>query len=215
VQFTIHSVFYTTKCCSPCALYTCGVPRLWTETIDEHRREVHGAILDAAWDLVVEHGPTSVTMSQVAERAGIGRATLYKYFPDVATILLAWHERHVAGHLDRLAAIRDRLDDPGERVVAVLSEYAVIARQRGHGSAELGAFLHRGEHVAHAEQHLRSLVRDLVADAAASGDVRSDVDPAELADYCLAALSAAGSVRSESAAKRLVMVTMAGLRPDR
>jgi len=28
-------------------------------------------------------------MSHIAERAGIGRPTLYKYFPDVETILLA------------------------------------------------------------------------------------------------------------------------------
>lgn len=191
------------------------MPKLWTETIDEHRREVRGAILDAAWDLVAEHGPTSVTMSQVAERAGIGRATLYKYFPDVATILLAWHERHVAGHLEHLAAVRDRHEDSGERLLAVLSEYAVIAHQRGRGGAELAAFLHRGEHVARAEQHLRSLVRDLVADAVAEGDVRGDVDPEELANYCLAALNAAGGVRSEPAVKRLVKVTVAGLRPGR
>ena len=38
-------------------------------------------------------------MSQIAEQTGIGRATLYKYFPDVEAILLAWHERQVTGHL--------------------------------------------------------------------------------------------------------------------
>ena len=54
------------------------MPKLWTETIEEHRREVREAILDAAWALAAEHGPLSVTMSQVAQAAGIGRATLYK-----------------------------------------------------------------------------------------------------------------------------------------
>lgn len=34
-----------------------------------------------------------MTMSRIAEEIGIGRATLYKYFPDVEAILLAWHER--------------------------------------------------------------------------------------------------------------------------
>src|SRR5918996_4902222 len=62
------------------------VPRLWTETIEEHRRAVRDATLDTAAALVGEHGLRSVTMSQIAEETGIGRATLYKYFPDVEAI---------------------------------------------------------------------------------------------------------------------------------
>lgn len=189
------------------------MPKLWNETIEQHRRDVRAAILDAAWDLVAEHDPTSVTMSQVAERAGIGRATLYKYFPDVATILLAWHERHVAGHLEHLVAVRDERRGPGERLSAVLNEYAVIAFHRGHGGADLMAFLHRSEHVARAQGHLQAMVSDLLADAAAVGYVRDDVAPDELATYCLAALGAAGGLLSEAAAQRLVTVTLAGLRP--
>ncbi|HEX5902785.1 MAG TPA: helix-turn-helix domain-containing protein, partial [Actinomycetota bacterium] len=56
------------------------MPRLWTETVDAHRREVRSAVLDAAADLVAERGLRSVTMSEIAHRSGIGRATLYKYF---------------------------------------------------------------------------------------------------------------------------------------
>jgi AcrR family transcriptional regulator len=73
------------------------MPKLWSETIAAHRHTVRETILDATWALVAEHGLLAVTMSQIAEEAGIGRATLYKYFPDVEAILLAWHERHVAG----------------------------------------------------------------------------------------------------------------------
>lgn len=39
------------------------------------------AILDAARDLLLENGPTAVTHAQVAERAGIGRATVYRHWP--------------------------------------------------------------------------------------------------------------------------------------
>jgi AcrR family transcriptional regulator len=45
------------------------------------------AILDTTAALVAEGGLLSVTMSRIAEEAGIGRATLYKYFPDVEAIL--------------------------------------------------------------------------------------------------------------------------------
>jgi AcrR family transcriptional regulator len=42
-------------------------------------------------------------MSQVAQRAGIGRATLYSYFPDVEHILLAWHDQEVERYHGALA----------------------------------------------------------------------------------------------------------------
>jgi len=72
---------------------------LWDDTIESHRRAVRDTTLDAAAALVAEHGLASVTMSEIAERTGIGRATLYRYFPDVEAILLAWHERQVSSHL--------------------------------------------------------------------------------------------------------------------
>ncbi len=75
------------------------MPRLWTETIQTHRNQVRDAILDTMAALVEEQGLLQVTMSQIAEQAGIGRATLYKYFPDIESILLAWHDRQITAHL--------------------------------------------------------------------------------------------------------------------
>ena len=37
-------------------VYTSAVPKLWSETIAAHRREVRDAILDTAAALVDEHG---------------------------------------------------------------------------------------------------------------------------------------------------------------
>jgi AcrR family transcriptional regulator len=164
---------------------------------------------------VAEHGLRSVTMSQIAEETGIGRATLYKYFPDVDAILLAWHERQIAGHLAELAAIRDQAGDAGERLEAVLETYALIRHgSQGHHDTELVTFLHRDKHVARAEQHLTDLIRDLVTEAAKIGVVRDDVAPDELASYCLCALTTASSLPSKAAVHRLVTVTLAGLRPS-
>jgi hypothetical protein len=77
------------------------------------------------------------------------------------------------------------------------------------------AVLHRGGHVAHAEQHLKALLRGLRNEAAAASDVRKDVPPDELATYCLQALTAAGRLSSKGALLRLVKVTLAGLRRSR
>src|ERR671913_355951 len=118
------------------------MPKPWNETIEAHRRAVHDAILETTAALVAEHGLRSVTMSQIAERTGIGRATLYKYFPDVEAILLAWHERQITGHLDQLAEVRDQAGDADQRLEAVLEAYALISHERfshEHPGPELAA----------------------------------------------------------------------------
>ena len=185
------------------------MPKLWNDTIEAHRRAVRDATLDTTAALVAEHGLLSVTMSQIAENTGIGRATLYKYFPDIEAILLAWHERQVAGHLEHLAEIRDQAGDAGERLEAVLEAYALISHQ--HHGTELAALLHRGEHVTRAQHQLRDLIRDLLIEGAENGDLRDDVAPDELASYCLHALTAASTLPSKAAVRRLVTVTLSGL----
>jgi len=192
------------------------MPKLWTETMDAHRAAVRDATLDATAALVAEYGLPSVTMSRIAEETGIGRATLYKYFPDIDAILAAWHERQISGHLQQLAAIRDQAGSAGERLEAVLRAYALIQHDQHdqHGS-ELAALLHRGEHVVRAQQQLHNFISDLLAEGAKAGDLRDDVAPSELASYCLHALTAASSVPSKAAVHRLVAVAMAGLRPQR
>ena len=190
--------------------YTSTVPKLWTSTVEAHRREVRAAILDAAAALVAQHGLRSVTMSRVAEATGIARATLYKYFPDGDAILAAWHERQVAAHLAKLAEVRDQAGDARQRLEAVLEAYALLAhRQQG---SEFAAPLHRGHHVAHAQRQVGDLFRDLLREAAEAGEIRDDVPPEELASYCLHALAAAGSLHSKAALRRLVGVVLAGVR---
>ncbi|MEU6141128.1 TetR/AcrR family transcriptional regulator [Streptomyces sp. NPDC047081] len=189
------------------------MPKLWNETIDAHRRAVHDAILDTTADLAAERGVRSVTMSQIAEQVGIGRATLYKYFPDVEAILLAWHDRQVTEHLEQLAEVRDQVDGAASKLEAVLRAFARISRHsRGHSATDLSALLHRDERVVEAQQQLHHMLRDLLAEGARAGELRGDVPPDELATYCLHALTAAAELPSDAAADRLVTVTLSGLR---
>jgi AcrR family transcriptional regulator len=146
-------------------------------------------------------------MSDVAERAGIGRATLYKYFPDVETALNAWHQRQVSGHLHQLRALAHEAGETWDRLAAVLQAYAFIVHDMDHQKAKLGAHgpalasvLHRGDHVARAQQHLQDFIQELLAKCASEGQVRSDVPVSELARFCLHALGAAGRLTSKVAA---------------
>ena len=187
------------------------MPRLRESTLDAHRSAVRAAILDAAAALVARGGVRAVTMSRVAEDAGIGRATLYRYFPDVDALLLDWHERRLGEHLAELAQLRHAGGTALDRLAAVLAAFGSI-RHRHPGAGD-AAPLHGGAHVTRAHGHVREMVHELVAAAVRDGVVRGDVPPAELAAYCLAALDAAAELGSGEAVERLVAVTLDGLRP--
>ena len=184
----------------------------WNETIEAHRRDVREAILETAAKLISDSGLLSLTMSKLAEETGIGRATLYKYFPDVEAVLVAWHDRMISGHLDQLTAVLQGPGDAWDRLERVLRMYAQAQhRFRNANSTDVMVDLHRGEHVTRAEQELRDLVRGLLAQAVAAGRVRADVPPDELTAYCLNALGAASRLSSEAAIQRLLQVTLTGL----
>jgi AcrR family transcriptional regulator len=193
------------------------MPKLWNETIEAHRHDVRHAIVEATAELVNEHGLMSVTMSQIAEQSGIGRATLYKYFPDIESILSAWHHQQIAHHLGQLGEIRDQSGGSAwERLERVLEGFALISYEsrRGH-DGELAALLHRDQQVSDAEVELRAMIERLLADATSTGEVRTDVGLDELAVYCLRSLAAAGSMPSKAAVHRLVKVTLSGLSQQR
>ncbi|PWN04358.1 TetR/AcrR family transcriptional regulator [Nocardioides silvaticus] len=191
------------------------MPKLWNETIESHRNAVREAILETTWRLVNERGLLSVTMTQVAEGVGIGRATLYKYFPDVESILRAHHQRHVDQHLEELTKFAGSSGPADERLHAALSHYALICHYRArHGSADLSALLHRSADVADAEERIHGLFTQLLDEVSASGGVRTDIAASELADYCLHALGAAAKAPDEAATSRLVELCLRSLQSD-
>jgi AcrR family transcriptional regulator len=206
----------------PTDAYSLEVPKLWNTTVEEHRRTVHTAILDTTAALVIEHG-MAVTMSQIAQHTGIGRATLYKYFKDVESIMVAWHERQVGEHLRQLNAAVAGCTDLGERLRTVLTVYADLSstgrnghEHSAHGERHPVDFtvpLHRAPHIHQAQRQVHNLVTEIIETAAGAGLTRTDVPAAELATYCLHALTAAVASPSRAARDRLVTVTLAGLQP--
>lgn len=199
-------------------MYSDVVPKLWDKTIEEHRRSVREATLDTTANLVAEKGLRAVTMSEIAENTGIGRATLYKYYPDVESILSAWHQRQISRHLEHLSEVRGHGETAIDRLQGVLTAYAHIQRERArhhhqpHGR-ELEALIHSDPQVDEAQRELHQLIRELIEDAVSDAAVRDDIPSPELAGYAIHALDAAGHAPSEAAASRLVTLTLAGMRP--
>jgi len=189
-----------------------SVPKLWDDSIESHRRAVRDAIMDAAWRLAEERGPLALTMSEIAQAAGIGRATLYKYFADVESILVAQHARHVEKHLEELKRLQTEPGDGLSRLVNLVHGYATICFHRGrHGSTELAALVHRGPEIVDVERRLHGLFVATLAEARSAGVTRQDLSADELANFCLHALPAAGQAGDAEQVSGLVRVVLDGL----
>lgn len=97
----------------------------------ELEAETRLRITEAAVDLHGTVGPARTTISAVAERAGVQRATVYRHFPDEEALFAAcsahWAAQHPFPDLDRWAAIADT----GERLRTAVGEL-----YRWYGSTE-------------------------------------------------------------------------------
>ncbi len=95
----------------------------------ELQRETRRRIVEATVELHRTQGPANTTISEIAQRAGVNRLTVYNHFPDITDLLRAcsksWTERHPAPDPTPWAQIRD----PQERLRTALTElYGFYAR---------------------------------------------------------------------------------------
>ncbi|MFI5619348.1 TetR/AcrR family transcriptional regulator [Streptomyces sp. NPDC051567] len=129
----------------------------------------HEQILAAAEQLFGECEPHTVTMDRIARAAGVGRATLYRRFPDpaaVAAALLDEHHQALAGQLaygppplGPGAAPAERLAAFYTAATALLERHLPLALGAGPGPAWL-----RGETYGHWRAHVRALLAEAGAE---------------------------------------------------
>ena len=62
------------------------------KTSKSQQEQTRRTVIRTAVDLMTEHGYEAATMKQIARTAGIGDATIYKYFATKEKILLAYYE---------------------------------------------------------------------------------------------------------------------------
>ena len=96
------------------------------------RRDLDTAILDAATDLAVGGGFDNVRQRDVAERAGVSLATLYKRFRSKEELLAATMARTIEAFEQRMAAQPARGDTPSERLVSFFDALTSEMRARPH-----------------------------------------------------------------------------------
>ena len=79
-------------------------------------------ITTAAVELHGTVGPAATTMSAVAERAGVTRATLYRHFPNEAALFAACSREWLAAHPRPSVASWAEIADPATRIHVALRD---------------------------------------------------------------------------------------------
>jgi AcrR family transcriptional regulator len=139
-------------------------------------------ILDAAQRLIAKRGVQRVTLEDVAAEAGVGRATLFRRFPDRGALLLALLDEHERELQDQVLNGPPPLGPgaPPTRRMMSFAE-ALFALTREHRQLLLGsettAPMARMRTGAYAVWHLHL--------AALLAELRPDADPDVVADLIL------------------------------
>lgn len=135
------------------------------------------AIIDAALSLFAENGPGGLCMEEVAARAGVGKATLYR----------RWHSKEDL-LLDAMAALKTPLPEPaGESVradlvqlVAALCRDAADPRRTREFALLLGEGAKyprlKARYVETVVEPRREVIRSVLRRGVASGELRADTD---------------------------------------
>ena len=171
-----------------------GAARREPGTRERAKAERRRRLRDAALAVFAEKGFEAATTREIAERAGVGAATLFRYAQEKRDLLLMIVN-------DDLAAINDEsfatLDPDAALLDALLHLFTArytywaanpaLAREAIHvtvlARAERDTF--ETQRYRHRRNHLLVTLVDLIARDQARGRVRADYDPAFLAEYFL------------------------------
>jgi AcrR family transcriptional regulator len=172
------------------------MPSKWSDLLDRHRAELRERILAAALELLRERGMAGLTMSALAERAEISRATLYHHFPDIDAVLAAWVGAEIERSLEVLMREAAQIPAPLDRLQYLVDAQLTTFASHNH---RLSADLFESEasppsirrEVAARMAPLRQMLATTIDEAKAAGAFAPDVDTPLAADLVLGLLGAA------------------------
>ena len=169
------------------------------------------AVLAAAFAAFAEHG-TEASLEDVARRAGVGIGTLYRHFPSRDALVEAAYRRGVEMLCDDAVRLLSA-ETPGRALELWMSTFVgYVATKRGLASTLKQAYDKNADLFAYVHARLRESMDTLVNAAADSGDIRSDVSPADLLRALGGVCMVSDQADWQDQARRLVALLMDGLR---
>ena len=129
------------------------MPKIIGDSLVSHRELTRARLFEALGSLMGEQSFESITMSQIAERAGVGRTAVYNHFADKEVLLLAYM-REVTSEFARVLTQRLEAEpDPLMRLrIYIRSHLQMIGRY--HVKAGMGLRRHMsGQGASHLHDH--------------------------------------------------------------
>ena len=80
-------------------------------------------ILDAAVKLFAQRGYSDANTQELADRLGVGKGTIYRYFPTKRDLFLAAVDRVIRGLIEAIDAAAESADDPLHRMANAVKAY--------------------------------------------------------------------------------------------
>jgi AcrR family transcriptional regulator len=177
-------------------------------------RRNYDALLAAADELFTTHGP-DVALDEIARRAGVGNATLYRHFPDRRDLLVAV----CVGEVEALCILGEELEadpDPGRALARWLRAYIEhVSAKHGLAAAFATGRREDSELVAACQVAVEAIGTSLLQRAKDDGPVRIDVNLPDVITL-VNAIAMAAETTDDPAADRLLAIVLAGItRPGR
>lgn len=92
------------------------MPRIEAENLPEHRRLVHERVFEAFSELMAERSYDSISMAQLAQRAGLGRTAIYHHFHDKNAVVVAFATHETEQYVASLTSELTQTDLPVEQL---------------------------------------------------------------------------------------------------
>ena len=147
----------------------------------------HDAILGAVYDLLHEKSVRDLTIEEVARRAGVGKPTIYKWWPSKAALVMAMLDERITENLP--APLPALGAGNAEEVIRSLVRQ-LIRRFNGFAGKVAAEILAEGQSEPSVLQEYRdrylskrrACATEVIERAQASGEFRKDIDPQVLID---------------------------------
>lgn len=194
------------------------MPRISEATIAEHRCRTETDLLDAWGSLMSEHGYADITLTLVAEHAGVARNTVYGYFADKEALLLAYLDREVARFMEQASAAVRAEESAADRLRVLIELQTRYFAATAASGQELAGVLnpHSFGQMSAAFTPLLDMITQIIRDGRDDGSFR-EIDVDQIARLVFALLGtyrvalAAGSTTAEQVSENILDLLLHGI----
>jgi len=135
-------------------------------------------IIHATLTLISEHGLGAVSMSRVADAAGVARQTLYNHYGDIDRIVAAAIDRHNRESIDLLEAALQIAESPTDKIEQMVRHFVMVG-SHAHNAFDFGIGLSADVRVTldNYKEAIEQHIHGILEDGRRSGDFRPDLTP--------------------------------------